>query len=102
MPRLDYLGWQQHVLSAKSFEVRNDTFSYVGVDGSKDSFPMERLIWLKEEKDHVRICFRKKIPVSGFKIKKKTDKSIFPGFSYVTLADGSKMLVNRRLHRIHK
>lgn len=82
-------------------KIKNGRVDCVAADGEARSFPLTHLVWAEELENSYRVCHLVKDEIAGMQIK-KLGKEVLPGFVQVTLPTGSRMMVNKRRHKLYK
>lgn len=82
-------------------KIKKKQVECVAADGQPRSFPLTHLVWAEELENSYRVCHLVKDEIAGTQIK-KLGKEVMPGFVQVTLPNGSRMIVNKRRHRLYK
>lgn len=99
--RLETLMWQQHVVTIRPDTlVVARTVDFTTVTGEDISFNVSRLVWISKEGKNVRVCYNRKVAISGVS-QCKQGKSLSNGL--VEFKQGkTTLLVNPNFHKRYR
>lgn len=91
---------QYYSFTAKSIKYTGEHLIAVASDGTTHKIPMKDLVSVFTKKDLIRVTHINRIEISGCQVKKIVHSG--GAFSELILSDGSKALVNKKLHKLYK